>query len=190
MCVCDPGVSPVGWLQLIGWSLMPRRFISHLSVEDKKFYCEGLLDTVTEVKKQNIICFVFQLHPEQIFVCGRRDTEAEDQVIPASTAETERSGEGPGPQHHVTSASSRRYSLFCLFRVSQVQTCLVRHCQNAFACSLTHRSGWKLAFSGDTMPCDALVQMGENHRLNPHSQQSELSVLKTDSYRVISGCSE
>ncbi|XP_022054141.2 zinc phosphodiesterase ELAC protein 2 isoform X2 [Acanthochromis polyacanthus] len=41
-------------------------------------------------------------------------------------------------------------------------TCIVRHCKNAFACSFTHRSGWKLAFSGDTMPCDAFVNLGKN----------------------------
>ncbi|XP_072225105.1 zinc phosphodiesterase ELAC protein 2 [Leuresthes tenuis] len=41
-------------------------------------------------------------------------------------------------------------------------TCTVRHCMNAFACSFTHQSGWKLAFSGDTMPCDAFVNIGKN----------------------------
>lgn len=44
--------------------------------------------------------------------------------------------------------------------VSQFHTCLVRHCKNAFACSFTHQAGWKLAFSGDTMPCDAFVHIG------------------------------
>jgi len=44
--------------------------------------------------------------------------------------------------------------------VCQFQTCIVHHCRNAYACSFTHRSGWKLAFSGDTMPCDAFVRVG------------------------------
>lgn len=44
----------------------------------------------------------------------------------------------------------------------QFQTCFVRHCKFAFACSFTHQSGWKLAFSGDTRPCDAFVHLGES----------------------------
>lgn len=43
----------------------------------------------------------------------------------------------------------------------QFQTCQVRHCKHAYGCALVHTSGWKLVFSGDTMPCEALVQMGE-----------------------------
>lgn len=43
----------------------------------------------------------------------------------------------------------------------QFQTCLVRHCKHAFGCALVHTSGWKVVYSGDTMPCEALVQMGE-----------------------------
>lgn len=43
----------------------------------------------------------------------------------------------------------------------QFQTCEVRHCKNAFGCSMVHKSGWKVVYSGDTMPCAALVDMGE-----------------------------
>uniref|UniRef100_A0A3P8TN26 Zinc phosphodiesterase ELAC protein 2 n=1 Tax=Amphiprion percula TaxID=161767 RepID=A0A3P8TN26_AMPPE len=46
--------------------------------------------------------------------------------------------------------------------LEKFETCIVRHCKNAFACSFTHRSGWKLAFSGDTMPCNAFVNIGKN----------------------------
>uniref|UniRef100_A0A8D0CS59 Zinc phosphodiesterase ELAC protein 2 n=1 Tax=Sander lucioperca TaxID=283035 RepID=A0A8D0CS59_SANLU len=53
------------------------------------------------------------------------------------------------------------------------QTCMVRHCKNAFACSFTHRSGWKLAFSGDTMPCDAFVHTGNNATLLIHEATLE-----------------
>lgn len=57
--------------------------------------------------------------------------------------------------------------------LSKFQTCLVRHCKNAYACSLTHQSGWKLVFSGDTMPCDALIQMGKNATLLIHEATLE-----------------
>uniref|UniRef100_A0A8C9XL61 Zinc phosphodiesterase ELAC protein 2 n=1 Tax=Sander lucioperca TaxID=283035 RepID=A0A8C9XL61_SANLU len=57
--------------------------------------------------------------------------------------------------------------------LEKFQTCMVRHCKNAFACSFTHRSGWKLAFSGDTMPCDAFVHTGNNATLLIHEATLE-----------------
>lgn len=52
----------------------------------------------------------------------------------------------------------------------QFQTCSVLHCKIAFACSLTHQSGWKLVFSGDTRPCDELVNLGKT----PSDARSEV----------------
>ncbi|KAG8006513.1 Zinc phosphodiesterase ELAC protein 2 [Nibea albiflora] len=57
--------------------------------------------------------------------------------------------------------------------LEKFQTCFVRHCQNAFACSFTHRSGWKLAFSGDTMPCDNFVHIGKDATLLIHEATLE-----------------
>ncbi|XP_075999263.1 zinc phosphodiesterase ELAC protein 2 [Genypterus blacodes] len=57
--------------------------------------------------------------------------------------------------------------------LEKFQTCLVRHCNNAFACSFTHRSGWKLAFSGDTMPCDAFARIGKDATLLIHEATLE-----------------
>ncbi|XP_036409388.1 zinc phosphodiesterase ELAC protein 2 [Megalops cyprinoides] len=57
--------------------------------------------------------------------------------------------------------------------LEKFQTCAVRHCKNAFACSITHQSGWKLVFSGDTMPCEALVNMGKNATLLIHEATLE-----------------
>ncbi|XP_034057874.1 zinc phosphodiesterase ELAC protein 2 [Gymnodraco acuticeps] len=53
------------------------------------------------------------------------------------------------------------------------QTCTVHHCKNSFACSFTHTSGWKLAFSGDTMPCNAFVQTGKDATLLIHEATLE-----------------
>lgn len=53
------------------------------------------------------------------------------------------------------------------------QTCYVRHCKNAFACGLTHQSGWQLVFSGDTMPCEAVANMGKNATLLIHEATLE-----------------
>uniref|UniRef100_A0A8C1STG1 Zinc phosphodiesterase ELAC protein 2 n=1 Tax=Cyprinus carpio TaxID=7962 RepID=A0A8C1STG1_CYPCA len=38
---------------------------------------------------------------------------------------------------------------------------------------LTHQSGWQLVFSGDTMPCDAVVNMGKNATLLIHEATLE-----------------
>ncbi|XP_061761696.1 zinc phosphodiesterase ELAC protein 2 isoform X7 [Nerophis ophidion] len=57
--------------------------------------------------------------------------------------------------------------------LEKFQTCMVRHSKNAFACSFTHQSGWKLVFSGDTMPCDNLVHMGKNATLLIHEATLE-----------------
>ncbi|KAM4716679.1 zinc phosphodiesterase ELAC protein 2 [Anableps anableps] len=57
--------------------------------------------------------------------------------------------------------------------LEKFRTCIVRHCKNAFACSFVHQSGWKLAFSGDTMPCDAFVNIGRNATLLIHEATLE-----------------
>ncbi|EPY83628.1 zinc phosphodiesterase ELAC protein 2 [Camelus ferus] len=53
------------------------------------------------------------------------------------------------------------------------QTCLVRHCKHAFGCALVHSSGWKVVYSGDTMPCEALVRMGKDATLLIHEATLE-----------------
>ncbi|CAJ0928422.1 unnamed protein product [Ranitomeya imitator] len=59
------------------------------------------------------------------------------------------------------------------YRLEKFQTCFVRHCKNAFGCAIVHKSGWKLVFSGDTMPCDALVRMGKDASLLIHEATLE-----------------
>ncbi|XP_054564963.1 zinc phosphodiesterase ELAC protein 2 isoform X2 [Eptesicus fuscus] len=57
--------------------------------------------------------------------------------------------------------------------LEEFQTCQVRHCKHAYGCALVHTSGWKLVFSGDTMPCEALVQMGKDATLLIHEATLE-----------------
>uniref|UniRef100_A0A8C0QT45 Zinc phosphodiesterase ELAC protein 2 n=1 Tax=Canis lupus dingo TaxID=286419 RepID=A0A8C0QT45_CANLU len=57
--------------------------------------------------------------------------------------------------------------------LEEFQTCLVRHCKHAFGCALVHTSGWKVVYSGDTMPCEALVQIGKNATLLIHEATLE-----------------
>ncbi|NXN30932.1 RNZ2 protein, partial [Nycticryphes semicollaris] len=64
-------------------------------------------------------------------------------------------------------------SLLESYDLAEFQTCEVQHCKNAFACSMVHKSGWKVVYSGDTMPCMALVQMGKNATLLIHEATLE-----------------
>ncbi|XP_010613312.1 zinc phosphodiesterase ELAC protein 2 isoform X1 [Fukomys damarensis] len=57
--------------------------------------------------------------------------------------------------------------------LKEFQTCLVRHCKDAFGCALVHTSGWKVVYSGDTMPCEALVQIGKGATLLIHEATLE-----------------
>ncbi|KAJ2892463.1 hypothetical protein GGI21_005603, partial [Coemansia aciculifera] len=48
-----------------------------------------------------------------------------------------------------------------------IKTCSVIHCPWAYGLSLTHSSGWKLVYSGDTRPCANLVTLGRAGRKPP-----------------------
>ncbi|XP_078081542.1 zinc phosphodiesterase ELAC protein 2 [Mustelus asterias] len=64
-------------------------------------------------------------------------------------------------------------SLLKNLELEKFRTCVVRHCRNAFGCALQHNSGWKIVYSGDTMPCPALVQTGQNADLLIHEATLE-----------------
>ncbi|KAL8603885.1 hypothetical protein ACOMHN_049703 [Nucella lapillus] len=49
----------------------------------------------------------------------------------------------------------------------------VEHCPNAFGVALTHTDGWKLVFSGDTMPCQRLVTAGQDCDILVHEATHE-----------------
>ncbi|CAL8095069.1 unnamed protein product [Orchesella dallaii] len=55
----------------------------------------------------------------------------------------------------------------------EIQTTLVRHCPNAFGVAIKHSSGWKITYSGDTMPCDALVDLGKDSDVLIHEATME-----------------
>lgn len=44
--------------------------------------------------------------------------------------------------------------------IAQMKVVRVRHAQFPHGIVLTHRAGWKLVYSGDTMPCQNLVDAG------------------------------
>ncbi|NWU95496.1 RNZ2 protein, partial [Upupa epops] len=78
-----------------------------------------------------------------------------------------------GSENSKAEAKGLLHSLLESYDLAEFQTCEVQHCKNAFACSVMHRSGWKVVYSGDTMPCMALVQMGKNATLLIHEATLE-----------------
>lgn len=45
--------------------------------------------------------------------------------------------------------------------MTDIKTCYVRHCPNAFGVSFTDKNGRKLTYSGDTMPAASLIELGK-----------------------------
>ncbi|CAG9817803.1 unnamed protein product [Phaedon cochleariae] len=57
--------------------------------------------------------------------------------------------------------------------LSDLKTCFVRHCPNAFGVSLVDKHGIKLTYSGDTMPADSLIELGANSDVLIHEATME-----------------
>ncbi|CEP15250.1 hypothetical protein [Parasitella parasitica] len=49
----------------------------------------------------------------------------------------------------------------------------VVHCKWAYGLSIQHKSGWKLVYSGDTRPCEKLIESGKNATLLIHEATLE-----------------
>ncbi|BET01573.1 zinc phosphodiesterase [Nesidiocoris tenuis] len=70
--------------------------------------------------------------------------------------------------------------------LKMVKTTYVKHCPNAFGVSFEHVDGWKIAYSGDTMPCDELVEIGKDcdlliHEATMEDELKEEAVIKQHS---------
>lgn len=50
--------------------------------------------------------------------------------------------------------------IFKALDMTVINTIFVKHCPNAFGVAFTHQSGYKITYSGDTMPSDNLVKLG------------------------------
>ncbi|WFD24287.1 ribonuclease Z [Malassezia equina] len=68
--------------------------------------------------------------------------------------------------------------------LTSIRTVQVQHrASHCFGLVLTHQSGWKLVFSGDTMPCQALVRAGQDatvliHEATMQDDETELAAAK------------
>ncbi|OQV21815.1 Zinc phosphodiesterase ELAC protein 2 [Hypsibius exemplaris] len=57
--------------------------------------------------------------------------------------------------------------------LQEIQICPVVHCAASFGISVTATAGWKICYSGDTMPCQNLVDIGKNCDLLIHEATME-----------------
>ncbi|CAH0719588.1 unnamed protein product, partial [Brenthis ino] len=57
--------------------------------------------------------------------------------------------------------------------VQHIRTCPVAHCPNAFGVAVGVGVGFKLTYSGDTIPCDDLVEIGKDSTLLIHEATME-----------------
>ncbi|XP_021942472.1 ribonuclease Z, mitochondrial-like [Zootermopsis nevadensis] len=68
--------------------------------------------------------------------------------------------------------------LLASLHMSDISTVSVRHCPNAFGVAFSHSDGWKITYSGDTMPCDDLVELGIGSDLLIHEATMEDELLE------------
>ncbi|CAG9833007.1 unnamed protein product [Diabrotica balteata] len=69
--------------------------------------------------------------------------------------------------------NQNKISILSKLNLQDINTCLVKHCPNAFGVSLTCKNGIKITYSGDTMPSENLVQLGLNSDILIHEATME-----------------
>lgn len=84
------------------------------------------------------------------------------------------------------SPSAEKLELLQDLKLKDFSTVLVLHCKNAYGVTLTAETGWKLTYSGDTMPCDALIKAGKGsdiliHEATMEDDLAEEAIIKTHS---------
>ncbi|RXG59150.1 Zinc phosphodiesterase ELAC protein 2 [Armadillidium vulgare] len=72
-----------------------------------------------------------------------------------------------------TSIKSSVYKAFKSLHLEDLSVTYVFHVKNSFGIALTHEDGWKIVYSGDTMPSSNLVKIGRNCDLLIHEATLE-----------------
>lgn len=91
---------------------------------------------------------------------------------------------------HARNLSENALKLIRDLNCEDLGTVLVRHCPNAFGVAITHKNGWKLTYSGDTMPCDDLVSLGYNSDVLIHEATMEDELEEEARYKFHSTTSQ
>ncbi|KAI4475340.1 hypothetical protein M0802_015198 [Mischocyttarus mexicanus] len=73
--------------------------------------------------------------------------------------------------------TSMKKDLCKKLNIKELETALVRHCNLSYGIALTFENNKKVVYSGDTMPCNSLIQLGMNCDLLIHEAtlQDELA---------------
>ncbi|KAL1494480.1 hypothetical protein ABEB36_010074 [Hypothenemus hampei] len=74
--------------------------------------------------------------------------------------------------------------------LSNMNTCLVKHCPNAFGVALQDKIGYKITYSGDTMPSDNLIELGQNSHVLIHEATMEDELATEAVYKMHSTTSQ
>ncbi|XP_024892683.1 ribonuclease Z, mitochondrial [Temnothorax curvispinosus] len=75
--------------------------------------------------------------------------------------------------------SSHKYrDMYNTLNVQAVRTVYVKHCPYAYGVSVTLHNGKKIVYSGDTMPCENLVKLGQNCDLLIHEATMEDNLIE------------
>ncbi|CAO3608173.1 unnamed protein product [Cunninghamella echinulata] len=77
-----------------------------------------------------------------------------------------------------------------VFGLAEIESVFVKHCRWAYGLALTHKSGWKLVYSGDTRPCQRLIDAGKDATLLIHEATLEDGMLDLAIYKRHSTTSE
>lgn len=63
--------------------------------------------------------------------------------------------------------------------LKKLESIPVVHCSHAFGLAVESLKGWKVVFSGDTRPCDAVVEAAKGATLLVHEVRSSSSIAVT-----------
>ncbi|XP_014248785.1 ribonuclease Z, mitochondrial [Cimex lectularius] len=140
-------------------------YVSHLHAD----HHIGLIGLLKAIQKLDPLKKIYLLAPKQIMHwLNLYDTYFESilgclELIPNSEVVF----------FNYTLNEATQKSLLQSLNLNKLETAYVKHCPNAFGISLTHSDGWKLTYSGDTVPSDSLVELGKGSKVLIHEATME-----------------
>ncbi|XP_070158623.1 ribonuclease Z, mitochondrial [Polyergus mexicanus] len=87
-------------------------------------------------------------------------------------------------------AEYKYQNMYKTLNVQAVKTTYVKHCSYSFGISVTLNNGKKIVYSGDTMPCENLVKLGQDCDLLIHEATMEDDLLKEAKIKLHSTTSQ
>ncbi|XP_075230593.1 ribonuclease Z [Lycorma delicatula] len=149
-------------------SSMRAIYISHLHA-DHHIGLIGILKARRKYTNNSSNSPLFLLAPKQIMTWLRYYNDNFEPVL----QQVEIVPNGELVYNNVTLEKNLMNRLCNTLDMSSVLTAGVKHCPNSFGVSVKHNSGWKITYSGDTMPCDSLVELGKDSTLLIHEATME-----------------